>query len=72
MIFKIVSPKKFAKKLSFLTQNKAKSFKNLIITLVFKKKSQFFRRKLSKIADSSLVLISSRPASDQLFDEAGA
>jgi hypothetical protein len=37
MIFEIFSPKKSAKKMAFLTQNKAKLFKNLIITLVFEK-----------------------------------
>jgi hypothetical protein len=52
MIFKIFSPKNSAKKLAFLTQNKAKLCENLIITLVFDKKRQFFRRKLSKIAEN--------------------
>jgi hypothetical protein len=33
MIFKIYSRKKMAKKMAFLTQNKAKLSKNLIITL---------------------------------------
>jgi hypothetical protein len=37
MIFKIFSPKNSAKKLTFLTQNKAKICKILIITLVFEK-----------------------------------
>jgi hypothetical protein len=37
MIFKIFSPKKAAKKLAILTQNKAKFWKNLIITLVLRK-----------------------------------
>jgi hypothetical protein len=46
------SPKISAKKLAFLTQNKAKLFKILTITLVFEKKCQFFRRKLSKIAEN--------------------
>jgi hypothetical protein len=41
IIFKIFSPKNSAKKLAFLTQNKAKLCKNLIITLVFKKKANF-------------------------------
>jgi hypothetical protein len=52
MIFYIYSPKNSAKKLAFLTQNKAKICKILIITLVFEKKRQFFRRKLSKIAEN--------------------
>jgi hypothetical protein len=46
--FKKFSPKKLARKLAFLTQNKAKLFKNLILTLVFEKNANF-RRKLSKI-----------------------
>jgi hypothetical protein len=52
MILKIFSPKNSAKKMAFLTQNKGKLCKILIITLVFEKKSQFFRRKLSKIAEN--------------------
>jgi hypothetical protein len=52
MNLKIFSPKKIAKKLAFLTQNKAKLCKILIITLVFEKNANFFaenwqnRRKL--------------------------
>jgi hypothetical protein len=46
MIFKIISPKMFAKKLAFFTQNKAK-FKHW-----FLKKRQFVGRKLSKIAEN--------------------
>jgi hypothetical protein len=42
MIFKIFSLKNSAKKLAFLTQNKAKLCKNLIITLVFEKNANFF------------------------------
>jgi hypothetical protein len=41
MIFKIFSAKIFAKKLAFLTQNKAKLCKLLIITLVFEKDANF-------------------------------
>jgi hypothetical protein len=52
MIFKIFSPKNSAKKLAFLTQNKDKLCKNSIITLVFEKNANFFRRKLSKIAEN--------------------
>jgi hypothetical protein len=52
MILKIFSPKKIAKKLAFLTQNKAKMCKILIITLVFEKNAIFFRRKLAKIAEN--------------------
>jgi hypothetical protein len=45
-ILKIFLPKKLAKKLPFLNQNKAKLYKNLIITLVFDKKSQYFSQKI--------------------------
>jgi hypothetical protein len=51
MIFKIFSSKNSAKKLAFLTQNKAKLCKMLIITLFFLEKRQIFRQKLSKIAE---------------------
>jgi hypothetical protein len=53
MIFLIFSPKISAKKLAFLTQNKAKLCKILIITLVFDKNANFFAenwRKSQKIA----------------------
>jgi hypothetical protein len=52
MIFKIFSPKNFAKKLAFLTQNKAKLENNLIITLVFKKNDNFFAENWKKIAEN--------------------
>jgi hypothetical protein len=41
MILKIFLPKNSAKKLAFLTQNKAKLCKILIITLVFEKNAIF-------------------------------
>jgi hypothetical protein len=47
MILKIFSPKKLA----FLTQNKAKLCKILVITLVFEKNANFCR-KLAKIAEN--------------------
>jgi sulfopyruvate decarboxylase TPP-binding subunit len=49
MIFKIFSPKQSAKKLAFLTKNKTKLFKNLVILLVsenFSPKIAGNRRKL--------------------------
>jgi hypothetical protein len=52
MIFEIFSPKNSAKKLAFWARNKAKLYKILIITLVFLEKRQFFRQKLSKIAEN--------------------
>jgi hypothetical protein len=52
MILKIFSPKNSAKKLAFLTRNKAKLCKILIITLVFEENANFFRRKLAKIAEN--------------------
>jgi hypothetical protein len=48
MIFKIFSPKNSAKKLAFLTQNKAKLCKILIITLVFEKNGNFFAENCQK------------------------
>jgi hypothetical protein len=48
MIFKIFSLKNSAKKLAFLTQNKAKLGKILIITLVFKKNGNFFAENCRK------------------------
>jgi hypothetical protein len=51
---------KFSKKLAFLTQNKAKLCKSLIITLVFEKNAIFFRRKLSKIAENCVHNIDPR------------
>jgi hypothetical protein len=41
MILKIFLLKNSAKKLAFFTQNKAKLYKNLIITLVFEKNANF-------------------------------
>jgi hypothetical protein len=38
--------------MAFFTKDKAKLCKNLIITLVFEKNANFFRRKLSKIAEN--------------------
>jgi hypothetical protein len=52
MIFKIFSPKNSAKKLAFLTQNKAKLHKNFDHNLGSREKRQFFRQKLSKIAEN--------------------
>jgi hypothetical protein len=46
----------FGKKLAFLTQNKANLYKMLIITSVFEKNANFFRRKSQKI-----VIITSTP-----------
>jgi hypothetical protein len=48
MIFSILSSKKSAKKLSFLTQNKAKLSKILSITLVFEKNSNLFAENCQK------------------------
>jgi hypothetical protein len=59
MILKIFSPKIFAKKLAFLTQNKAKFWKKLIITLVFKKNGNFFAKNWEK--SPKIVIITSTP-----------
>jgi hypothetical protein len=52
VIFKTFSAKKLAKKFAFLTQNKGKLFKNLIMALVLEKNSIFFRRKLVQIEEN--------------------
>jgi hypothetical protein len=59
MIFKIFSPKNSAKKLAFLTQNKAKVCKILIITLVFEKNAIFFATNCRK--SPKIVIITSTP-----------
>jgi phosphoserine phosphatase len=59
MIFKIFLPKNFAKKLAFLTQNKAKLFKSLTITLVFEKNANFFAEICQK--SQKIVIITSTP-----------
>jgi hypothetical protein len=48
MILKIFLPKNSEKKLSFLTQNKAKLCKILIITLDFEKNANFFAENKQK------------------------
>jgi hypothetical protein len=59
MIFKIFLPKKIGKKLAFLTQNKAKLCKILIMTLVFEKKANFFAENCQK--SQKIVIITSTP-----------
>jgi hypothetical protein len=59
MIFKIFSPKNSAKKLAFLTQNKAKLCKNFIITLVFEKNANFFAENCQKL--QKIVIITPVP-----------
>jgi hypothetical protein len=49
---KIFSPKNSAKKLAFLTQNKAKICNIFIITLVFEKNANFFAENCKKIAEN--------------------
>jgi S-adenosylmethionine:diacylglycerol 3-amino-3-carboxypropyl transferase len=70
-IFKIFSPKKLEKKLAFLAQNKAKLFKNLIITLVFEKNASFFAKNCQK--SQKIVIITSTPGKvlDKFHEEAG-
>jgi hypothetical protein len=58
---KIFSPKNSAKKLAFFTQSKAKFWKILIITLVFKKNVNFFAESCQK--SSKIVIITSVPDS---------
>jgi hypothetical protein len=59
MIFIIFSPKNSAKKLAFLTQNKARLCKMLIITLVFEKNANFFAENCQK--SQKIVIITSTP-----------
>jgi hypothetical protein len=59
MIFEIFSPKKIAKKLASLTQNKAKLCKILIITLVFEKNANFFAENWQK--SQKIVIITLTP-----------
>jgi hypothetical protein len=73
MILKLFSPKNSAKKIAFFTQNKAQLCRILIITLVFEKNANFFRRKLAKIAENCdhniepLVAVVFRAANDPHF-----
>jgi hypothetical protein len=59
MIHKIFSPKNSAKKLAFLTQNKAKLCKIWFVTLVFDKKGNFFAENCRKL--QKIVIITSTP-----------
>jgi hypothetical protein len=55
---------KIAKKLAFLTQNKAKIFKNLIITLVFEKNANFFTQNFRK--SQKIVIVTSTPDREKI------
>jgi hypothetical protein len=59
MIFKIFFLKNSAKKLAFLTQNKAKLCTILIITMVFEKNANFFAENFQKL--QKIVIITSVP-----------
>jgi hypothetical protein len=59
MILKIFLLKNSAKKLAFLTQNKAKLCKNLIVTLVFEKNANIFAKHWRK--SQKIVIITSVP-----------
>jgi hypothetical protein len=59
MILKIFSPKIFAKKLVFFTQNKAKLCKNFIITMVFERNANYFAENCQK--SQKIVIITSTP-----------
>jgi hypothetical protein len=48
MILKMFSAKNLAKILAFFAQTTISFCKNLILTLVFEKNANFFRRKLAK------------------------
>jgi Ni,Fe-hydrogenase III small subunit len=66
-ILKIFSPKISANKLAFLTQNKAKLCKILILTLVFEKNANFFAENWRK--SPKIVIITATPG-DQFISEA--
>jgi hypothetical protein len=59
MILKIFLPINFAKKLTFLTQNKDELLKNLIITLVFNNNANSFAENWEK--SPKIVIITSTP-----------
>jgi hypothetical protein len=59
MIFEIFSPNNSAKKLAFLTQNKAKLCKTLITTSVFEKNANFFAENCQK--SQKIVIITLTP-----------
>jgi hypothetical protein len=52
-------PKNLAKKFAFFTQNKAKLYKNVIITLVFEKDANLFAKNCRK--SQKIVIITSTP-----------
>jgi hypothetical protein len=54
--------------MAFLTKNKSKICKILMITLVFEKKTPIYRRKLSKIAENRdhSIVVSSPPAPEEI------
>jgi hypothetical protein len=60
-------PKNSAKKLAFLTENKAKLCKILTITLVFEKNAIFFAGNRQK--SQKIVIITSTPGIDSMFQE---
>jgi hypothetical protein len=62
MIILNIFAEKFSKKLAFLTQNKAKLCKNVIITLVFEKNANFFAENWQKSQKS--VIITSIPVAN--------
>jgi hypothetical protein len=61
MIFEIFSPKNLSKKLAFFTQNKAKFWKNLIITLVFEKNANFFAENCPKSQKIVIITLTTGP-----------
>jgi hypothetical protein len=69
MILKKFSPKISAKKLAFLTKNKAKFGKIWIITLVFEKNANFFAENCRK--SQKIVTITSTPGSHKQQNRIG-
>jgi hypothetical protein len=54
MISKIFLPRKLVKKSACLTQNKAKLFKNLIVTLVFEKNHTYLTNLFAENCDHNI------------------
>jgi hypothetical protein len=67
MILKIFSPNFSAKKMTFLTRNKAKLGKILIITLVCEKNSYFFAENCQK--SPKILIITSTPGPNPATSE---
>jgi hypothetical protein len=66
MIFLNIFAEKIGKKLAFVTQNKAKSFEKLIITLVFEKNANFVAKNCRK--SQKIVINNIGPGTNQKLE----